>query len=202
MPTKRGLYGYVAEFETPTALVQAAERARAEGYTRMDAYSPFPVEGLAEGLGSKKTLMPLVILIGGICGLIGGYFLQYYTMSIDYPPSSGEGTSRLWPSFMPTSLQPYPMNVGGRPLHSWPSFIPVTFECTVLIASLSAVFGLLALCGLPMPYHPLFNVPRFALASRSRFFLCIEAADPRFDKERTRQLLDGLQPLEVSEVPW
>jgi hypothetical protein len=159
--------------------MQAVQRARAEGYTKMDAYSPFPIENLAQELGSRYTYMPMVILIGGICGLIGGYLLQYYCAAITYP-----------------------MNIGGRPLHSWPSFMPVTFECTVLLASLSAVFGLLALCGLPMPYHPLFNVPRFAMATRSRFFLCIEAEDPRFDREKTRQLLEGLQPQEVSEVPW
>lgn len=179
MPTKRGLYGYVAEFETPATLVQAVERARAEGYVKMDAYSPFPVEGLAEKLGSRRTLMPLIILLGGIAGMVGGYALQYYCAAITYP-----------------------INIGGRPLHSWPSFIPVTFESTVLIGSLSAVFGLLGLCGLPLPYHPLFNVPRFAMATRSRFFLCIEAEDPRFDPERTRQFLDALQPQQVSEVPW
>ena len=178
METNPGLYGMLAEFETPTALVQAARAAREAGYTRMDAYSPFPIEGLSEVMGFRKTRMPLVMLIGGIVGALSGFGLQYYCAVISYP-----------------------INVAGRPLNSWPSWIPVTFELTVLISALSGVFGLLALCGLPMPYHPLFHVPRFALATRDHFFLCIEARDPRFDRSATNQFLAGLNPREVTEVP-
>jgi hypothetical protein len=178
MATYPGLYGLVAEFDTPTALVQAAHSARAAGYSKMDAYTPFPVEGLPEALGFRRTKMPMLILIGGITGVLAGFALQYYCAVISYP-----------------------INIAGRPLNSWPSWIPVTFEVTVLIASLTAVFGLLALCGLPMPYHPLFHVPRFALATRDHFFLCIESADPRFDRTGTMDFLKGLNAREVSEVP-
>ena len=139
-------------------MLEAARRAHAGGYRQMDAYSPFPVEGLAEAIGFHRTRLPLIVLLGGIAGGVGGYLLQYYTAVIDYP-----------------------LNVGGRPLHSWPSFIPVTFETTVLIAALAAVLGMLALNGLPRPYHPVFNVPRFEMASRNLFFLCIESTDALFD---------------------
>jgi hypothetical protein len=172
------LYGMVAEFENPTALVQAVHAARSAGYTRMDGYTPFPVEGLSEALGFHRTKMPMLILIGGLTGALSGFALQYYCAVISYP-----------------------VNVAGRPLNSWPSWIPVTFELTILLASLTAVFGLLALCGLPMPYHPLFHVPRFNRATRDSFFLCIEAADPRFDRVATKEFLSGLNPREVSEVP-
>jgi hypothetical protein len=178
MATYPGLYGLLAEFETPTALVEAVRSARQAGYTRMDAYSPFPIEQVSEALGFTRTKMPLLILIGGITGALSGYALQYYCAAVSYP-----------------------INIGGRPLNSWPSWIPVTFELTVLFASLTAVFGLLALCGLPMPYHPLFHVPRFARATRDGFFLCIEAADPRFDRAATNEFLAGLNPREVTEVP-
>ena len=177
MRARSSIYGLMAEFDTPDDLLEAAHRAHAEGYRRMDAYSPFPVAGLAEAIGFHRTRIPLVVLLGGIAGGLGGYLLQYYTAVIDYP-----------------------LNVGGRPLHSWPAFIPVTFEMTVLIAALFAVLGMLALNGLPMPYHPVFNVPRFALASRNLFLLCIESADPRFDSERTRQFLQRLGPRQVHEV--
>ena len=170
-------YGLMAEFDTPTAIVAAARRAYAEGYRRMDTYTPFPVEGLAEELHFHRTRVPLIVLLGGLTGCLGGYFLQYWIMAI------------YWP-----------VNVGGRPLNSWPMFIPVTFELTVLLAALSAVLGMLALNGLPHPYHPVFNVPRFALASQDRFFLCIEASDPRFDRAATRYFLEGLAPQEVSDV--
>ena len=178
MATNPGLYGLTAEFESPTALVQAVRQAREAGYTCMDAYTPFPVEGLPEALGFRKTKVPMLILIGGITGALSGYALQYYCAVISYP-----------------------INIGGRPLNSWPSWIPVTFELTVLFASLTAVFGLLALCGLPMPYHPLFHVPRFSRATRDSFFLCIESKDPRFDRAATSDFLKGLNPREVSEVP-
>jgi hypothetical protein len=167
----------MAEFDDPNALVAAAHRARLDGYRRMDAYSPFPIEELHEALGLAHTRLPLIVLLGGLIGCVGGYALQYWASAVAYP-----------------------MNIGGRPLHSWPSFIPITFECTILVAALSAVFGMLGLNGLPMPYHPVFNVSRFALASRNRFFLCIEARDARFDLEKTRAFLETLNPREVSTV--
>ena len=171
------LYGLMAEFEDPTSLVAATQHAHREGYRSMDAYSPFPIEELHEALGSHHTRLPLIVLIGGLCGCLGGYGLQYWAAAIAYP-----------------------VNVGGKPFHSWPAFIPITFECTILAAALSAVFGMLALNGLPMPYHPVFNVPRFALASRNRFFLCIEARDPKFELEGTRRFLETMNPREVTTV--
>ena len=178
MKSRPGVYGLIAEFDNPTALVAAARRVHDYGYTKMDAYSPYPIEELHEALGHHGNRLPLLVLCGGILGGIGGYLLQYYTAAIDYP-----------------------IHIGGRPLHSWPSFIPVTFETTVLVAALAAVFGMLALNGLPMPYHPVFNVPRFALASRDRFFICIEALDPKFDPLATLRFLESLEPRSISEVP-
>ena len=172
-------YGLMAEFDTPTALVAAANAARAEGYTRMDAYSPIPIEELHHAIGFHHTKLPLIVLLGGLAGGLAGYGLQYWSSVIEYP-----------------------LNIGGRPFHSWPSFIPVTFELTILGAALAAVFGMLALNGLPMPYHPVFNAPRFALASRNRFFLCIETRDPKFDRDGTHRFLEGLDPRGVSEVAW
>ena len=178
MATRSGAtYGLLAEFDDATSLVAAAANARDAGYRCMDAYSPFPIEELHHALGSHQTKLPLIVLIGGLVGCLGGYALQYWASAIAYP-----------------------LNVAGKPLHSWPAFIPVTFECTILGAALSAVLGMLALNGLPMPYHPVFNVPRFALASRNRFFLCIEAKDPKFDVEDTRRFLETLSPLEVTTV--
>ncbi len=171
------IHGLLAEFDDPTSLVAATERAHREGYRSMDAYSPFPIEELHEALGARHSRLPLIVLIGGLCGCIGGYGLQYWS-----------------------SVMAYPLNIGGKPLHSWPAFIPVTFECTILVAALSAVLGMLALNGLPQPYHPVFNVPRFALASRNRFFLCIESVDPKFELEQTREFLMTLGPREVSTV--
>jgi hypothetical protein len=171
------VYGLIAEFEDPNALLAAAHRAHDAGYRRMDAYTPFPIEALHEALGLHDTRLPMIVLIGGLFGCIGGYGLQYWV-----------------------SVIAYPLNVGGRPLHSWPAFIPVTFETTILAAALSAVLGMLALNGLPQPFHPVFNVPRFALASRNRFFLCIEAIDPQFSIDGTRQFLDSLGPREVTIV--
>jgi len=172
------IYGLLAEFDEPDRLVAAARAAHQDGYRKMDAYTPFPVEHLAEAIGFHTSRLPLVILIGGIVGCLGGFFLQYWV-----------------------SVWVYPQNIGGRPLNSWPLFIPVTFELTVLVAALTAVFGMLGMNGLPMPYHPLFNVPRFAQASRDRFFLCIEARDPRFDRGATRKFLEAQQPREIYEVP-
>jgi hypothetical protein len=171
------IYGLLAEFAGPNELVAAARRAHEEGYTHVDAYTPYPIEEVAEALHMHDKRLPLIVLLGGILGAVGGFGLQYWTSVVDYP-----------------------LNVGGRPFFSWPAFIPVTFECTILGAALSAVLGMLALNGLPMPYHPVFNVPRFALASRNRFFLCIEARDPKFDLEETRRFLETLNPLEVTTV--
>jgi hypothetical protein len=173
----RRLHGLMAEFNDPGALVAATAKARAEGYRRMDAYSPFPIEELHEAMGGHHSRLPLIVLIGGLVGCVSGFLLQYWVSTIAYP-----------------------LNVGGRPFNSWPAFMPVTFECTILGASLSAVLGMLALNGLPRPYHAVFNVPRFALASRNRFFLCIEARDRKFDLEATRQFLETLGPREVSTV--
>ena len=177
--TRPPFYGLIAEFEEPGAAVAAAERTYAEGYRRIDAYSPYPIEALSEAIGVHSTKMPLIVLIGGLAGLLGGYLLQYYVHVIDYP-----------------------LNVGGRPFHSWPAFIPIAFETTVLGAALAAVLGMLALNGLPEPYHPVFNAPNFALASRDRFFLLIEATDPKFDAEATRRFLQSLGPREVTDVEY
>ena len=171
------LHGLMAEFETPAALVAAAERARLEGYRRLDAYSPIPIEELNEALGLRRTRLPRIVLAGGILGGLAGYGLQYWSQVIAYP-----------------------LEVGGRPLHSWPHFIPVTFETTVLGAALSAFIGMWALNGLPQPYHPVFNVPAFARASVDRFFLCIEATDPKFDRHATWTFLESLHPVGVAEV--
>lgn len=145
----------------------------------MDAYSPYPVEELSEAIGFHRNRLPLLVLIGGIVGCVGGFSLCYWASAIAYP-----------------------LNIGGRPLNSWPAFIPVTFECTILVAAFAAVFGMLALNGLPQPYHPVFNVERFELASRNHFFLCIEAKDPRFDTEATRAFLLSLGPSEVTDVEY
>jgi Protein of unknown function (DUF3341) len=177
MQARTPLYGLMAEFDSPGDLLDAAQRAYEEGYRRMDAYSPFPVHGLAEAIGFHRTRLPLLVLVGGIIGGIGGYCLQYWIAAVDYP-----------------------LNIGGRPLNSWPAFIPVTFELIILVAALSAVLGMLALNGLPMPYHPVFNVPAFELATRNRFFLCIEAVDAKFDVRETRRFLESLKPSGVHEV--
>ncbi len=174
---KPAIYGLMAEFEDPTSLVAAAREARLRGYRKVEAYSPFPIEELSEALRLPRNKLPLIVLLGGILGGIAGYLLQYYVT--------------VWY---------FPLNIGGRPLHSWPSYIVITFEMTILFAALAAFFGLLALNGLPMLYHPVFNVERFALASRNRFFLCIEATDPQFDRAATAAFLEGLEPREVSEV--
>jgi len=172
------LYGLLAEFETPTELVRAAEAAYAAGYRKMDTYSPYPIEEAAEAIGFHKNRVPLIVLLGGLLGGMSGYALQYWINVIAYP-----------------------LNIGGRPWHSWPAFMIPTFEMTVLFAGLSGVFGMFALNGLPMPYHPLFNVDRFGAVTRDRFFLCIEAADPKFDVVDTQEFMLKLRPLSLSEVP-
>jgi Protein of unknown function (DUF3341) len=174
---KLPVYGLMAEFPSAEILIEAARQIHDAGYTRVDAFTPYPIEELAEALGHHRTKLPAIVLGGGIVGAIGGYLLQYWSQVLEYP-----------------------MNIGGRPLHSWPAFIVPTFECTILAAALSAVFGMFFLNGLPQPYHPVFNVPRFALASRDRYFLVIEARDPKFDPEATRRFLMDLNATEVSDV--
>ncbi|MEP6994627.1 MAG: DUF3341 domain-containing protein [Acidobacteriota bacterium] len=172
-----GLYGLMAEFAAPGELVEAARRARAAGYEKLDAYTPYPIEAMTEALDLHDRRLPAVVLGGGILGGLAGYALCYWTSVIEYP-----------------------LNIGGKPFHSAPAFIVPTFETTILFAAFAAVLGMLALNGLPMPYHPVFNAPRFALASRDRFFLCIEARDPRFDHDETWKFLTGLNPLAVMDV--
>ena len=172
------LYGLLAEFDTPSEILTATRRAYAEGYRKMDAYSPMPVHDLDRALGMEKNAVPLVTLIGGILGGSTAYMLQWWINTIAYP-----------------------INVAGRPMHSWPSFIPVTFEMTVLFAGIAAFVGMLALNGLPMPYHPIFNAERFSFVTRDKFFLCIEATDPRFDRVETAEFLQALNPRAVTEVP-
>jgi hypothetical protein len=175
--TQPALYGLLAEFADDEALLAAATRVRSLGYQRVEAYSPYPIHDLAEVLGVRGVRLPRIVLAGGIIGCVGALVMQWYSAVIDYP-----------------------INVGGRPLASWPSFMPITFELTVLVAGIFAVLGMFALNGLPQPYHPLFNVPEFAKASRAGFFLCVEARDPKFDLTETRATLVDLGAQEVFEV--
>lgn len=177
METKPPLYGLMAEFDNPTELVEAARKTYDAGYRRINGYSPFPIPELWEAIGFHKTRLPIIVLIGGILGGLGGYFMMYYMEVMDYP-----------------------INVGGRPFHSWPAFIPITFETTVLCAALAAVFGMLALNKLPQPYHPVFNAERFALATRDRFFLVIEARDPKFEHDKVLEFMNTLNAKEVIDV--
>jgi hypothetical protein len=172
-----GIYGLMAEFSTDRAILSAAKSAYEMGYRRMDAFTPYPVEQLAENLGQKKSRVPFFVLIAGIAGGLGGYFMQWYAMAFDYP-----------------------LNIGGRPLNSWPAFVPITFELTILSAALVAIIAMFTLNRLPEPYHPVFNVPRFERASTDRFFLCIEARDPKFDRTTTREFLESLKPELIAEV--
>ena len=171
-------YGLMAEFEDADQLVAATQHTREAGYRRVDAYAPYPVDGLGEALGASTTPISWIVLIGGIVGAVAGFGLQYYAEVIAVP-----------------------LNIGGKPLNSWPSFIPITFETTILGAALAAVIGLLLLNGFPMPYHPVFNVNRFVRATQDGFFLCIETADPQFDMQKTRDFLQSLKPREVYDVP-
>jgi hypothetical protein len=171
------IHGLLAEFDRPDALVAAAHSARAEGFSRVEAFSPMPIHELDEALGLRNKVAPAV-LIGGLTGAAVGFALQYWVSVIEYP-----------------------VNIGGRPWFSWPAFIVPMFETTILFAALTAVFGMLAMNGLPQPHHPLFNVERFAEATRSRFFLLVESADPKFDRQRTREFLARQKPVSVEEVP-
>ena len=171
------LYGVIAEFEGPNELVHAARKVYEQGYRRINGYSPYPIEELSEAIGFTHTSLPLIVFIGGVLGGLAGFFMQYWMEVIDYP-----------------------LNVGGKPFNSWPAFIPITFECTVLAAAFSAVLGMLILNKLPQPYHPVFNTPNFALATNDRFFLAVEANDPKFDHDKVESLLRSLNALEVSDV--
>ncbi|HEX2061386.1 MAG TPA: DUF3341 domain-containing protein [Thermoanaerobaculia bacterium] len=176
---REGLYGVIAEFNDPQSLLDAANAVREEGYTATDAFSPFPIHGLAEAVGFHKSRLSLIVLTMGLLGGAGGFFMQWYANVISYP-----------------------LNIGGKPYNSWPAWIPITFECAILLAAFGAVFGMLALNGLPMPYHPVFNVRRFDSASRDKFFLVIQARDPKFKLEEARRFLESLGPREVTDVPW
>ncbi len=174
---QKKLYGLMAEFDTATDLVDAANRVREAGYTKTDAFSPFPLHEIDEALGIKRSILPLLVFFGGLGGLLLGIGMQVFVHYIDYP-----------------------LNVGGRPFLSWPAFVPASYELTILLAGFTAVFGMLFLNGLPRPYHPVFNVPRFALASREKFFLLVEAADAKYDYEETKAFLGELKPQEVFDV--
>jgi Protein of unknown function (DUF3341) len=171
------LYGVMAEFDNPTDLVSAAHRTYQAGYRRINGYSPYPIEELSEAIGFTRTSLPLIVLIGGILGALGGFFMQYWMEVINYP-----------------------LNVGGKPYNSWPAFIPITFECTVLCAAFAAVLGMLALNKLPQPYHPVFNAPNFALATRDRFFLVIEASDRKFEHDQVVSFMKSLEPKDLIDV--
>jgi hypothetical protein len=175
--TTNPLYGLMASFDGPDALMAAATRAREAGFTRVDAFTPFPVEGLEEAIGRPHTKLPMIVFAGGLLGGLTGFGMQYFMEVIDYPK-----------------------NIGGRPTFSWPAFVPATFEMTVLLAAFAAVIGMLVLNGLPQPYHPVFNVPQFRQASRNGFFLLIESADPKFDADQTREFLAGTNAGGVYDV--
>jgi hypothetical protein len=177
MNTGEKIYGLMAEFSGGEEILFAAKTAHEHGFRKMDAFTPFPIEGLAEALGQKKSRVPFIVLIAGICGGVGGYFMEWYANVVSYP-----------------------VNIGGRPHNSWPMFVPITFELTILSAALAAIIGMLALNKLPEPYHPVFNAPDFDRASTDKFFLCIEATDPKFDLQATRKFLEILKPELISEV--
>src|SRR5712671_8189388 len=175
--SKHRLYGVMAQFDNPSALVAAARETYAAGYRRINGYSPFPIEELSEAIGFRRTILPVIVLIGGILGGLGGFFMQYWMEVIDYP-----------------------LNVGGKPYNSWPAFIPITFESTVLLAAFAAVLGMLVLNKLPQPYHPVFNAPNFALATRDRFFLVVESNDPKYDHAAVVALMKSLDASDVCDV--
>ncbi len=172
------LVALLAEFRTAAEIVEAARQVHAAGYRKVEAYTPYPMEEVIDALHLHRTHVPKIVLAGGILGLLFGWGLQYYTAVVDYP-----------------------INIGGRPIYAWPAFVIPSFETTVLFSAFAAVLGMLALNGLPQPYHPVFNVPSFAKgASRDRFFLSIDADDPKFDFDGTHELLRRLGAAEVSEV--
>lgn len=177
MKRRPPIYGVLAEFDDPTALVEATRSLMEAGYYKFEAYTPYPIEELSETITPRYPLLPLIVFAGGMMGGLGGFFMMYYATAVSYP-----------------------LNIGGRPPNSWPMYIPITFELTVLAAALAAIFGVLALCRLPMPYHPLFNVKEFERASQDRFFLCVEASDPKFDRSGTTSFLLSLNALGVSNV--
>jgi hypothetical protein len=180
MPAIEGTYGLLAEFDTPTQLVHAAEGAYAAGWRRMDCYTPYPVEEASEAIGFHKNEVSLVCLLGGLMGLLAMFSLETWI-----------------------SVWAYPLNIGGRPYYSWPAFVVPAYEWTILFAGLSAAFGMLALNGLPKPYHPLFNAPNFRNgATTDKFFLCLEATDPKFETGEARAFLEGFTPVSVVEVEY
>src|SRR5687767_7878441 len=176
-PSKPQLYGVMAQFDNPSQLVAAARSAYEAGYRQINGYSPFPIEELDEAIGFKRSTLPLIVFAGGLLGALGGFFMQYWMEVVDYP-----------------------LIVGGKPFNSWPAFIPITFECTILGAAFAAVFGMLALNKLPQPYHPVFNAPSFALATRDSFFLVIEANDPRYRHDEVVNFMKDLGAKDVSDV--
>lgn len=174
---KAGVFGLIAEFHDPEPLLEAARKAYRAGYRQMDAYTPYPVEGLPQAIGFRKNGVAPLVFIGGVLGALAGFGMQHFASVIHYP-----------------------YDIGGKPFFSWPAFIPVTFELMVLLAAFACFGGMLALNGLPRPHHPVFNAKRFERVSNDRFFLCIESSDPAYDAERTRAFLEALGPIEVSEV--
>ena len=174
---KPPLYGIMAQFDNPTDLVNAARTVYESGYRRINGYSPYPIEELSEAIGFTHTSLPLIVFIGGVIGGVSGFLMQYWIEVVNYP-----------------------LIVGGKPYNSWPAFIPITFECTVLFAAFSAVLGMLVLNKLPQPYHPVFNAPNFALATRDRFFLAVEANDPKFKHDEVVELLKGLGAIDITDI--
>ncbi len=172
------VHGVIAEFEHEADILAAAEAAYAAGYRKMDAYSPHPVDGLAEAMGFTKNRVPLIVLLGGLSGGATGFMMQWFSAVVHYP-----------------------IDVGGRPLNSWPAFVPITFELTILFSAFASILGMLILNGLPKPYHPVFNAANFDSASSDRFFLCIESSDPMFETEGVKGFLEGFEPKSLSVVP-
>jgi len=156
--TSNALHGVMAEFDSAQDLVDAARKTMAQGYSKVEAYTPVPIEELNDIIHKKRTVLPKLVLCGGLTGMATGFALQYWASAIEYP-----------------------MNIGGRPYASWATFIIPSYELTILFAALTAAIGMIALSGLPQPYHPVFNVDRFSMASSDKFFLVIESTDPKFD---------------------